>query len=507
MRLESNIRPFRQLSAHEEFAARLPFDVRRKGREYAVDRRPPSDASSLSAPEQDILDLREIGQNERRSESRTVVIDGIRQVQQLAPASLSLSVETARLSATLVEIQDVHQQDISQRLDAELNAQAHWNAFRDEHGLTRDAEYSTNATMPVLIMALLAMPETLLSTVLLKELVRSGYSGGLILALTAGALTVVLGWLSGAFGVRQIRHINPLRKTLGAVALLLGSLASFIVQLNLAHTREAIEHGMRDVAIVKMIAILGHPSSWLDFSAPAPLLLLIFGTLIYVLAMIKGAGGAGSLVDPYPGYEHVDAGYQRRRADRRLSEEAYRAATVNAHDSYRDEFRRRIVDDATKVIEARLVLKEAEGRQAAIRARAREWDAAVLHAIRDFRTTNASVRARGEPPAYFAEPPSLNDPEQALESSDEIRALVAKFEAVQLENEKLIPTVEEAIARAQEAAVQRVPQDLKKIAIQAEMRFMSNEDSTDGDAPDANGEHTGEEPQTEEPDNGRVSDG
>src|SRR5215472_6848220 len=97
--------------------------------------------------------------------------------------------------------------------DLELEAEA----FRRRHHLNRTARWASggNLTVKVGILLLLFVFEVFLNGFFLAKGSELGYLGGASEALTFAILNIGVAFLIAVVGVREINHVNPVRKVLG----------------------------------------------------------------------------------------------------------------------------------------------------------------------------------------------------------------------------------------------------------------------------------------------------
>jgi len=282
--------------------------------------------------------------------------------------------------------------------DLELEAEV----FRRRHHLNRTARWASggNLTVKVGILLVLFVFEVFLNGFFLAKGSELGYLGGASEALTFAILNIGVAFLIAVVGVREINHVNPIRKLFGFVALAVYLVLLVAVNLSLAHYREVSAELITDAGQEVLRRLQTIPLGLTDFKS-----WLLFG--LGVLCSLIAFADSFLIFDPYPGY----AALEKRRA--------------GAHDAYirhKNELIERLLDIRDRAIE---ILEEAS-RDLAIRraehdsileSRARMVRLFAAHQAHLERAANALLSVYREankglrktpPPARFATAYSLD---------------------------------------------------------------------------------------------------
>jgi hypothetical protein len=169
--------------------------------------------------------------------------------------------------------------------------------FRRRHKLKRTARWAAggNLTLKVGVLLCLFVFEVFLNGFFLAKGSELGYVGGAAEALVFALLNIGVAFLAGAIGVRELNHRNWLRKLFGLIALLAYIAIAIVLNLTLAHYREAAGALVSDAGQEVLTRLRTDPlgitdvKSWLFFS-------------IGMLCSLVAFGDSYLLFDPYPGY-------------------------------------------------------------------------------------------------------------------------------------------------------------------------------------------------------------
>lgn len=211
--------------------------------------------------------------------------------------------------------------------------------FRTENKLRRAARLSAPgmAVFKGGILAVLFVIETILNGSFLAKGNELGYVGGVAQAASFALLNIVVSFLLGLVGVRQLNHRSSLRKAIGLASLLIWFCFALSLNLALAHYREASGALSLEVGREVIQRIRSAP---LSFSEIESWLLFSLGFVFSVVATTDGL----FFVDPYPGYGALEkrciaahGAYTQRKSElieelREIRDDASEAMTEAARD-------------------------------------------------------------------------------------------------------------------------------------------------------------------------------
>lgn len=290
------------------------------------------------------------------------------------------------------------------------------NNFKKRHEGDGPADFPESIAWPLLWILYFAVIEILVNSYALGTAHPNGPAGVAIEILLFTVVNVGVAFLLGYYVWRWVFHISGMVKLCGVLAGLF--MAGFIILINLllAHYRDALSELARGLALgpvtfggedldylaqvtqlggLAMERVLGTPLMIEDFKS---YLLLGVGVLAAVVVTIKSFG----LDDPYPGYGKVTRNYLERTRRYAEKQEQYNQdlvalvndcvkeinALVERCDGYR-------ADIATKIQKCKQLPKEYGGWLLSVRAAGKQ-----LYAF--YEKENMRARAgMGESPACF----------------------------------------------------------------------------------------------------------
>ena len=275
-------------------------------------------------------------------------------------------------------------------------------ATRAEHAdfiarnrLAREAVYPGPAARLLLagLLVLMVVLEGLANAYFFAAGVESGLLGGFVYAALFAAINVTLAYVLGRHGVRELAHVAPARKTLGALALAVAVGAMVAIGLAIAHVRDALTAQVPDATDAALRNLLAHPFA---LSGVPSWALFVVSVLFAAFALVDGLGTD----DPYPGYGH-SARRARLAADDHEAEldevrvelEAAKIARLQALDNDLGH-----AQAALAVLEGLIADKRATGSRLANALR--DADNALDALLRRFRTENElhpGAARRGRP--------------------------------------------------------------------------------------------------------------
>jgi len=177
------------------------------------------------------------------------------------------------------------------------DVEAERDDFRRRHKLRRTARWAAggNLTLKIGILILLFVFEVFLNGFFLAKGSELGYIGGAAEALIFALLNIGVSFLAGAVGVRELNHRNYLRKLFGLIALIAYIVIAVLLNLTLAHYREAAGSLVSDAGQAVLVRLRTDPLGITDVKS-----WLFFG--IGMLCSLIAFGDSYLLFDPYPGY-------------------------------------------------------------------------------------------------------------------------------------------------------------------------------------------------------------
>jgi len=173
--------------------------------------------------------------------------------------------------------------------------------FRKVHRLQRSANVSGTAAklLKIGVICVLSVFELIINGSFLAQGNEQGFLGGVLMALVFALLNIIASFLAGLLVIRQLNHKSILRKLSGFLGLALYLCFAVLLNLALAHYRDASALAGGDAAATAMRQLTSTPLllhdllSWVFFA---------IGVLFSLIAMLDGL----TFYDPYPGYEAVE---------------------------------------------------------------------------------------------------------------------------------------------------------------------------------------------------------
>jgi len=275
-------------------------------------------------------------------------------------------------------------------------------AFVARNRLEREPDYPGPAGRQLLrgLLVLMVVLEGLANAFFFAAGVESGLLGGFVYAALFAAINVALAYVLGRHGVRELSHVVPARRALGAVALAVAAAAMIAIGLGIAHVRDALTAQLPDATDAALRTLLAHPFT---LSGVPSWALFVISVLFAAFALVDGL----KTDDPYPGYGRLARrarlatdDHEAELEDARAALEAAKAARLAALDR---ELQR--AQAALAVLESLIADKRATGTRLANALR--DADNALDALLRRFRTENELHRGAAPRPAYFDKAPEL----------------------------------------------------------------------------------------------------
>lgn len=185
----------------------------------------------------------------------------------------------------------------------------HRRTFREKHRLTRPAKQFGGWTNVILLALILIVGEAGMNSYLFSKGNEFGLLGGGIAALLFSLVNVAASVLLGYFA-HNANHRNLFWKLLGIGCIVIWIAFALIINLAIAHFRDALEAGATWTSAAEgaVDALFVAPS---DLSTIESWLLMAIGILISVLSFSKG----WFTDDPYPEYGSIDRAMEDARAE------------------------------------------------------------------------------------------------------------------------------------------------------------------------------------------------
>jgi hypothetical protein len=168
--------------------------------------------------------------------------------------------------------------------------------FQRENNLKRIPRYPLSRRWHWGVIAVLVLVEASLNGLMLARGLALGLLGGVSQALIIAVINVAAGLLAGRIGLPNISHRKPLRRIVGAVALLVWLCFAAMLNLAVAHYRAAL--GGENPERADVIAIQDFRTRPFVVPEVTGWLLLILGFSFSIVAAADG----WRMDDPYPGY-------------------------------------------------------------------------------------------------------------------------------------------------------------------------------------------------------------
>ena len=171
--------------------------------------------------------------------------------------------------------------------------------FKERNNLTRDASYPDSSIWHFFVLFGLVVIESIINGVMFQEGSRSGYLGGVSIAVLISLINVAAGFLVGAYWGKLSWSIHQLPKYFGYLGFGVWGIFTIWFNLLVGHIRTIYEQGfsgsMAEVSAQGWINFQASPFGLTDFFS---WLLVLIGTLFAIIALFDGI----RFDDVYPGY-------------------------------------------------------------------------------------------------------------------------------------------------------------------------------------------------------------
>ena len=276
--------------------------------------------------------------------------------------------------------------------------------FKERNNLIRDASYPDSSIWHFFVLFGLVVIESTINGVMFQEGSRSGYLGGVSIAVLISLINVAAGFLVGAYWGKLSWSIHQLPKYVGYLGFGIWGIFTIWFNLLVGHIRTIYEQGfsgsMAEVSSQGWINFQTSPFGLTDFFS---WLLVLIGALFAIFALFDGI----RFDDVYPGYgreyrKHLSAEEDLQDENDNLN---------NTADSYHDEFKDKGDTDISDLSQTSSDLRSKYDYVVGVidtqYPNYCDYYANIFtRLIEDYRNINHENR-EDDPPAYFRLPPEL----------------------------------------------------------------------------------------------------
>lgn len=410
-----------------------------RGRARGAEEQPPADSTSFDAVETEIVEQVTAAQKAAHDElenqltgfrARLIDLDfearfsGIKDVAQSGLADLKAEQQMG--------LDDLH------GLRRELTeAEAYLTEFRRQHRINRPAKINTKlgTTLKWLIVVLIFLGELVTNGYFLSRGAELGLAGGVLQAALFAFLNVGVPLLIAIKGLPFLTHRNWFAKLWGLLWLVFFLAFTTVLNLGLAHYREAGADTLQGAGIEVMRRLMEAPLTMSDFES---WVLFGLGVFFSTIALIDGY----SLNDSFPKFQEISDG--RRKAQDRYAE--MRRTRIQDLMDVREQYQ-----DAVSELRGDLSRRRTE-HEAIIAHRARQLtlfgqyqsqlETAANTLLRVYRDANIAARTTPAPP-HFAGDFSLKRIEVEISRENEWNTddLKEAIKGAQADLEKVMATL------------------------------------------------------------------
>lgn len=381
--------------------------------------------------------------------------------RQASPGTIDEADYKARIDNSVGDVFAEQSGQIRQFRQTDLEMQKDLRYFRSKNKLNRHADYKESMLLVIGIIAALMVFESFANGLLFKDVVSGGLATGGAIALAISALNVILGLCAGLYGWRNLGHVEPRRKALGAALMLACHGSAIAWNLAIAQFRDVAEQATLDPdydfnfgSLTSATVTRIHEHGLFGFQSVVAWALLLLGLIIHFLAAKEGWD---DFADRYPDYKKIDKRTRTARQDFEgalvdLRSSAREAARKTVAEAERDELAAKAKAHSIAAFSDLAVQREKE-----VRDSEDEWVAGGTQLLKLYRDINIEVRGGEEAPAYFDVYPTASDyrnrrygaaadgPEEldryvaaTRQSLAEIASLKARAEAIVGENATIV---------------------------------------------------------------------
>lgn len=317
--------------------------------------------------------------------------------------------------------------------------------FQKKNNIEGPPRESKNLFLTIGIIAILGLIETIMNGYFFAEANPMGYLGGIMLAMIIAFINISFSSIFGHFS-RQINIKYWARKLLGVFLIICFIIFASVLNLAIAHLRDALEvQQWNDALVSSLISLKNAP---LELRSINSWLVIGFGAVVSFTSFWK----TFSFSDPYPGYS-------RLWHENELSVDNYADEYNEAHDELDEHFEQASKTLRDEIFRRRDNIKSAEDALAARISLVRNLNIfldscseGVNKLLRIYRDANIKARAQ-RAPKYFDEVFYFEDYNTEELSNMQIRIpevaerdLIKVEEAVQKGVSKLLQSRKEALS-------------------------------------------------------------
>lgn len=339
--------------------------------------------------------------------------DALDRVRRVRPKPLDRKNLAARIGIEARRIFAEYRGELRRLKQENVQADVDLRYFRNKNRLKQGASYKESHLLVAGIIAALLVIESAVNGMLFRDVVRSGWLGGIMLAGVISLLNVGLGLGAGLFGWKYVGHVSWPKKVVGWLVVVVCHGFALFWNVMVAHFREVAELAARrpdyDFNFQELAAqAFAHRASegWFGFATIFAWALFGLGMIVHFIAAREGWDDIG---DRYPDYMRKDwrakasrDAFERTLVDMRA--DARKAAEDVVRDAEAMAARGAEALDTIADVQNLAVQREQE-----VRDSEDEWVAGGTQLLRTYRDINVEVRGEMPPPAYFTSFPTPDD--------------------------------------------------------------------------------------------------
>lgn len=238
-------------------------------------------------------------------------------IKDATPAEIHVDTLREAIKSEENELRHFERDDTSEAEKRHEETVVELEAFKSRHGERigqRTPDIKTNIEQTIAILVAILIAEGCFNALLFKDAQSGGLIGGMMVAFGISAVNVLIGVVTGFFGLRFLNHPERPMKILGAMIAGSGILMGLFINLFIAHFRDAVEialqaaqaggtlagFSMFDIAPGSVIA--GMFPNVLGLHSLVAFGLLAIGLTVFAIAVYEGYD---RISDRYPGYGRV----------------------------------------------------------------------------------------------------------------------------------------------------------------------------------------------------------
>ena len=276
------------------------------------------------------------------------------------------------------------------------------NEFKAKNNLTRDASYPDSSIWHFFVLFGLVVIESIINGVMFQEGSRSGYLGGVSIAVLISLINVAAGFLVGAYWGKLSWSIHQTPKYVGYLGFGIWGIFTIWFNLLVGHIRTIYEQGfsgsMAEVSAQGWINFQASPFGLTDFFS---WLLVLIGTLFAIIALFDGI----RFDDAYPGYGREFRKHLSAEEELQDEKDNLNITADRYYDEFKDSGDTAISDLTNTSSNLRSKYSYVEGVINTQYPNYCDYYANTFRLlIEDYRNINHENR-EDDPPAYFRSPP------------------------------------------------------------------------------------------------------